>query len=214
MQDVSIRNKLLLKTLNEYAETIFSLSEEDRANLHYPSFEEEMNKDIGCSHEYLEKHLQDPAIVTGFPLHVKGFDVNTAHNKDMPEGWKEAADKLDKGIMAAIGVGFNALKMYYPADGYIAWHNNCNCPGQNLLLSYSRGGDGYFEWMNPITKEVIRMEDRPGWTAKVGYYGSDKEPDKIMWHCAYTNEPRITVSYVVRDQSMWEYMVEDIQSDQ
>ena len=214
MQDVSIKNKKLLKALEDYAKVIFSMPEDERAKLHYPTFDIEMNKDIGCSREYLEEHLKDPAIKAGFPLHSKGFDVNTAPDKDLPDGWKDAARKLDNGIMDAIGVEFSALKMYYPADGYIAWHNNCNCPGQNLLLSYSVGGDGYFEWMHPTTKEIVHMPDKPGWTAKVGYYGAENEPDKIFWHCAKTNEPRITVSYVVRDQSMWEYMVEDIQSDQ
>lgn len=214
MQDVLIKNKLLLQTLNEFAETIFATSEEVRENLKYPRFEDNTDCESGCDHDYLNKRLQESAIVAGYPLHVKGIDINTAKSAELPDGWLDAAAKLDKGIMQAIGVGFSALKMYYPDRGYIAWHNNCNCPGQNLLLTYSKTGNGYFEWMDPLTQEIIRMEDRPGWTAKVGYYGSDKEPDKILWHCAKSYEPRLTVSYVVRDQAMWEYMVEDIQSDQ
>lgn len=213
MQAVSIKNTLLLKTLNEFADYILNDQKDVLSTLHYHDMHG-VDADEACSKEYLEKRLVKPDIQTGFPLHAVGFDINTALGKDMPEGWEDAAKKLDDGIMKAIGVGFNALKMYYPEDGYIGWHNNCNCPGQNLLLTYSQDGDGYFEWMHPDTKEIIRMQDQPGWTAKVGYYGSDKEPGKILWHTARTKKPRITVSYVVRDQSMWEYMVEDIQSDQ
>lgn len=213
MQVVSIKNTQLLKALNEFKDFILNQPKDVLDNLRYPDVKG-VTADEACSHEYLEKRLAKPPMQTGFPLHAIGFDVNTALGKDMPEGWEDAAKKLDSGIMKAIGIGFNALKMYYPADGYIGWHNNCNCPGQNLLLTYSEDGDGFFEWMDPVTKEIIRMQDEPGWTAKVGYYGSDKEPDKIIWHTARTTKPRMTVSYVVRDQSMWEYMVEDIQSDQ
>lgn len=212
MQAVSIKNLLLLKTLNEFADFVFS-SEETLDSLKLPNMKG-VDANEACSHEYLEKRLAKPNYETGFPLHTIGFDINTALGKELPEGWADAAKKLDDGIMRSIGVGFSALKMYYPKDGYIGWHNNCNCPGQNLLLTYSKGGNGYFEWMDPITKEITRMEDQPGWTAKVGYYGSFNEPDKVLWHAARTYEPRLTVSYVVRDQSMWEYMVEDIQSAQ
>lgn len=214
MLDVSIRNPLLIKTLNTFSDYIFTQDADTLSSLKFPEFEEKYNCELCCSKEYLEEHLNRTAILAGFPLHVLGYDINTGSSKDLPVGWSDAAKALDDGIMQSIGVQFSALKMYYPANGYIGWHNNCNCPGQNLLMTYSAGGNGYFEYLDPITKEIVRMEDRPGWTAKVGYYGSEKEPDKILWHCAKTYEPRLTVSYVIRDQSMWEYMVEDIQSDQ
>lgn len=214
MQAISINNSMLLKALNDYADAIFKYTESETGFLKYPEFKDGTTAEIACSKEYLEKRLGKPSVETGYPLHSVGFDVNTANRSDLPEGWADAAEKLDKDVMKAIGVGFSALKMYYPADGYIGWHNNCNCPGQNLLMTYSKGGNGYFEWMHPVTKEIIHMEDKPGWTAKVGYYGDCSEHDKIFWHAARTYEPRITVSYVIRDQSMWEYMVEDIQSFQ
>ena len=215
MLDVSIRNPLLIKTLNDFARSILvDTPQHEFDSLHYMEFEEPVDCEEGCSTEYLNKRLDRNPMDTGWPRHQFGFDINTSKAEYIPDGWNDIAKKLDDGIMQSIGVGFSALKMYYPVNGFIGWHNNCNCPGQNLLLTYSKDGNGYFEYMDPISKEIIRMNDRPGWTAKVGYYGSDKEPDKIMWHCAKTYEPRLTVSYVVRDQSMWEYMVEDIQSDQ
>ena len=215
MLDVSIRNPLLIKVLEEFAHSI--LIDTPRATLdtlRYQDSEKDIDCEEGCSREYLDSLLSKEATYSGWPRASLGFDINTAKSEYTPKNWVDSAKQLDNGVMEAIGVGFSALKMYYPAKGYIGWHNNCNCPGQNLLLTYSKSGDGYFEYMNPISKEIIRMNDRPGWTAKVGYYGSDREPDKIMWHCAKTYEPRLTVSYVIRDQSMWEYMVEDIQSDQ
>lgn len=215
MQDVSIKNPLLIKTLERFSESILVKTPQKTLDtLHFPNVEEPLDCEEGCSKEYLDRLLSKDVMESGWPKASLGFDINTSRGEFVPEGWEHIAKNLDDGIMQSIGVGFSALKMYYPAKGYIGWHNNCNCPGQNLIMTYSKGGDGYFEYLNPITKKIVRMDDRPGWTAKVGYYGSDKEPDKIMWHCAKTYEPRLTVSYVVRDQSMWEYMVEDIQSAQ
>lgn len=212
MLDVSIKNKELIKTLDWFAEWMFSHDQSVLDNLKFPNCES--NVEEATSIEYLRSLQEKHVLESGFPLDLFGYDINAGKISEMPDGWNSIALELDKRMISAIGVEFSALKMYYPTDGYIGWHNNCNCPGQNLLLTYSKTGNGYFEYVDPVSKEIIRMEDRPGWTAKVGYYGSDKEPDKIIWHCARTYEPRITISYVVRDQSMWEFMVEDIQSDQ
>ena len=215
MQVVSIKNRSLIKALDTYANIIFNLTpSEVPDNLNYPKFNPPVDCEEGCSREYLDKRLAKPVVETGYPLHSLGFDINSASDKHNPVEWLSASNKLDTDIMKSIGVQFSALKMYYPKNGYIGWHNNCNCPGQNLLMTYSKGADGYFEYLDLKENKVIRIDDMPGWTAKVGYYGATHERDKIFWHCAKTYEPRITVSYVIRDQSMWEYMIEDIQSSQ
>jgi hypothetical protein len=56
------------------------------------------------------------------------------------------------------------------------------------------------------------MPDKPGWFAKVGYYGHLGEPDKVYWHCARAYGPRLTFGYVIPDESLWEMMVADIQA--
>ena len=55
------------------------------------------------------------------------------------------------------------------------------------------------------------MYDEPGWTAKVGYFGTNEEKDKIFWHCARAYEDRLTLGFVIPDQNMWEMMCDDIQ---
>jgi len=216
MRKISIKNKKLIKTLNTFSDNILNSPIEVFDNLPCDTIVKYDSTDCEkfCSYDYLNERRSKPVMETAFPLHAYGFDMNVSPKRVTPDGWEETKKILDDGVMDSIGVGFSALKMYYPITGFIAWHNNCNCPGQNLLMTYSKYGNGYFEYLDLLSDKIIRIEDLPGWTAKVGYYGSDKEPDKIMWHCAKTYEPRLTVSYVIRDQSMWEEMVQDIQSFQ
>jgi len=214
MQVISIKNKKLKESLEWFSNWLLVECREKLPELYCPT--PNISADESCSAEYLFSRQQRPPIETGFPLESLGFDINSSITKYLPEGWDSINREMDRRMISAIGVEFSALKMYYPPNGFIGWHNNCNCHGQNLIMTYTPpGGSGYFEYQDPITKELIRMYDTEGWTAKVGYFGSDKDPGKIIWHCARNYDiPRITVSYVIRDQWMWEEMVSDIESDQ
>ena len=127
---------------------------------------------------------------------------------------------LDNELGAMLSIRFSALKMFYPKDGYIAWHNNWNVPGYNILFTYSETGNGYWRHINPtgskgkinkpVEKNLVHIPDVPGWHMKTGYYGKKEEEDKIMWHSAYSGEPRMTLGYVVKDENLWKMMVEDI----
>ena len=104
---------------------------------------------------------------------------------------------LDMQIRHELGLYKPALSQFYPAGGFIAWHNNHNASSYNLIFTWSETGDGYFEYIDPNTGDTIRMHDKKGWTCKAGYFGSSDEPDKIIWHCAKTNCKRITLSFTL-----------------
>lgn len=214
MRSVSLKNNRLLETLNEFSSWMFSHDSSLIDKLYFGN--RQVSSDIGCSYEYLIKAQSQEIEEYGYPEISVGFDLHTASSVDRPEGWKEIADKLNYDIISILGVEFNALMMYYPEDGYIGWHHNANCAGQNLIMTYSPpGGKGYFEYQDPVSKDLIRVPDPEGWSAKVGYFGSFTEPDKIVWHCAKSvDTPRLTISYVIRDQWMWDEMIQDIESDQ
>lgn len=214
MRVVPIRNRKLIQALDEWKTWMFSHGTEYLDNLPFDELQSSKTADESTSIEYLQDRLRKPNMETGFPLHSLGFDVNNSPDKLMPAGWKDKSYELDKKMISAIGVKFSALKMYYPAGGHIGWHNNCNCPGYNLIMSYNETGNGFFQYMDPISNEIVRIDDVPGWSAKVGYFGSFDEPDKVLWHSARTYEPRLTLSYVTPDLFMWEGMVEDIMDDQ
>lgn len=214
MQEILIRNSKLIRTLNWFSDWVFS---QDKSILDDMVKSDNVSAEEACSLEYLYKRQELPDIDSGYPTHSVGFDLNHTPRSMLPAGWHDICRQLDVDMVTAIGVEFSALKMYYPENGYIGWHNNSNCPGQNLIMTYTPPDSeyGYFQYQNPISKEIVKMYDSVGWTAKVGYFGSDREPEKIIWHTARCyNAPRLTISYVIRDQWMWEEMIEDIQSDQ
>ena len=81
------------------------------------------------------------------------------------------------------------------------------------IYKWSKEGKGFFRYQDPITKEIITMNDAPGWTVKCGYYGSWHEKDRIYWHCANAKEEeRFTLGYIIPHEGMWQDMIDDIQS--
>ena len=168
----------------------------------------------------------------GFPPDSYGFDFNqTARfaeggtiNFDVAKPILEKAKWLDDNLGNYLGYRFCALKMWYPADGYISWHTNWNVPGFNILFTYNSGdeGDGYWRHVDPTGSDspvpnfgendenVIHIPDAPGWSCKTGYYGKKHEHEKIIWHAAYTKKPRITLGYVVHDENLWKNTLEEI----
>ena len=217
MRDLTIRNTKLIETLNRFSTFVFSNYDKIKQR-EFNVGRTDKNGVLKewtevCSDDYLHHRMKSPPEKTGFPTYMYGVGTDRTEITKAIPGMKEENNILDDGIMEAIGMQFCALKVVYPENGYIDWHNNCNCPGQNLIMSYSQDGDGWFKYLDPKTNQIVTMEDKPGWNAKVGYYGAIEEPDKILWHCAKTAKPRITVSYVIRDQDMWEELVNDIESE-
>lgn len=89
-----------------------------------------------------------------------------------------------------------ALSALYPPTGFISWHNNANVPGYNLIFTWSETGDGYFQYVDS-KGDIIKIPDKKGWQCKGGYFGSyEDEQEKLVYHSAYTDCWRITVSFV------------------
>lgn len=168
----------------------------------------------------------------GFPPDSFGYDLNaptlqkTLTQEQLPpeerewiRKYIEMSDKVDDTLGAYIGYKFCALKMFYPENGYIAWHTNWNVPGYNCLFTWS-DGSGYWRHLdssqekegslmpNPDEK-LVHLQDKDGWHCKLGYYGEKQEHNRIMWHSAYGG-PRITLGFVVFDEHIWDDIVEEI----
>ena len=111
----------------------------------------------------------------------------------------------------------NALFSLYPPGGYISWHNNANAAAYNIILTWSETGDGYFTYFDINKQEFIRIQDKPGWQCKVGYFGDWNEQKKLCYHAAKTNCWRMTVSFVfdlsAASQFAQEMFIEDITSE-
>ena len=103
-------------------------------------------------------------------------------------------------------------------DGFIGWHNNANASAYNFIFTYSEDGDGYWEHFDTGTQEIVRINDKPGWQCKAGYFGAYEDGmNKVCYHCA-SNESetgtRMTVAFVMDrsevSQGLQEWVIEDI----
>lgn len=182
---------------------------------HLSAFPGTIDADIACSEEFL-KYMQakpkgvPPLGVDGFPEDTWGCDFSHWS----PPNFRPHVSKLQNDLLTFFGGRNNAVMMYYPKGGYMAWHHNANAAGLNILLSWSKDGKGYFRYQDPLTKEIVTMHDTPGWTVKAGYYGRWDEPDKTYWHCANArDEERLTLGFIVPHEGLWDSMMESITED-
>lgn len=211
MHQLSLTNSTLLKSLSNLTESVFD-SEEVISNLsaRCGEYSDKLNTThIGYSDSYLEKALTFPVTDYAFPRTAFGLD--TSYKEKRQSGyWHDIAKPLLRPIMNYIGSHFNALCMYYPANGYIGWHHNGNAAGYNFILTYSMDGDGYFRYYNQKTNEYTTLQDVPGWNFRFGYYpNQDREPENVFWHTAYTKKPRVTIGFIIPHRELWKSLVEE-----
>ena len=216
----------ILTLLNEWKDFVWGL-DMSRLMKRRGKFFREDRAEYAASIECLGSMIHEEH--DGFPPDSHGYDFNQIatwvkndQNVDMEYAdlIQEKGQWLDKQLGGILSIRFCALKMWYPKDGYIAWHNNWNVPGYNILFTYSETGNGYWRHINPtgstgpinkpIDNNLIHIPDVPGWHMKTGYYGKKEESEKIMWHSAYAGEPRLTLGYVVFNEELWKMMVEEI----
>ena len=228
----------LLTVLNEYSDFISN----NPPDVNLPNwktkgkFKKEDRSEYAASLECLKSTSADSH--DGFPPDSFGYDLNeptlkktleheghrfTPDEIEWIQTYIKKSQELDDTLGAYIGYKFCALKMYYPADGYIAWHTNWNVPGFNCLFTWG-DGNGYWRHLDSTKEEpgsirpdpdkhLVHMQDVPGWHCKLGYYGKKDEHNKIMWHAAYGG-PRITLGWVVFDEHIWEDIIEELTSEE
>ena len=207
----------LLQILTEFSDWFYARDNSDLDSFvgKNPKMKDVSKKEMAdeaTSMAYLKEALKDTKKY-GYPAHSWGLEL--AHDSayyNAPDV-KEHARKTNDKLMNFFGARNNALQMYYPAGGYIGWHNNGNARGYNIVLSCNPGADGEFEHWDHINNKLNVFPDQAGWNCKVGYFGPFEEPDKVYWHCARTRTPRLTFSYVIFDKNIWEDMVADINCD-
>lgn len=187
----------------------------------------EKDPEVPCSNDYLMKIASGHHI--GYPIDMHGLDLNYQVLQKDPgridhalfDEIRDRNNQLDDELQTLLGAKLCALKAFYPKNGHIGWHNNWNAPGYNIILTHSTTGSGYWRHIDPAgskslmpdTEKLVHIQDTQGWHCKVGYFGSKAEADRVMWHCAYTPEPRITVSYVIYDFEIWKNMVSELKGE-
>lgn len=160
------------------------------------------------SNEYLEILKAKPDNV-GFPEEAYGADFKDIDVYDI-NTFTEKCAHLDNELKSFTGSNQCALKMYYPPEGYIGWHNNANAPGYNILFTYSETGEGDFRYIHPQTGELVILPDKKGWSCKVGYY--DVVNGNPLWHAAWTGCNRLNWAYIIHP-TLWADMAEELGID-
>ena len=225
LKHVDVKNPELLEILNEYA----ALHKWDgfEKNVYCSATEHARQRDYYVGERYMNEVVSQGNGHDGFPEHLLGYNFKLSErehqifNMDADPVFKRdfthQLANLNDRMMNFLSVKHNALAAVYPPGGFISWHNNANAPGYNLIFSFSEDGSGWFDYIHPETKEVIRCQDKPGqWTCKAAYFGHFDEPEKMLYHAASTEGWRTTVSYVFdwtdESQPFREMVLEDIQS--
>lgn len=212
-----IRNEELLSLLNRHLEVAKKVDIKKVTDREA----QWQDKNDWVSKEYLDKIVYDFRDHNGFPRTLYGFELasdkfnysDITEQADILKEYEEVSDEL----VSFLGVHRRALSCVYPPGGFIAWHNNANAAGYNVIFTWSENGDGQWEHIDPITKEHVIIKDVPGWQCKYSYYGSyDDGLDKVIYHCAHTNCNRMTFAFVFnKDEAgkrMAEMLIEEIET--
>ena len=79
---------------------------------------------------------------------------------------------------------------FYPENGFMSWHTNCNSPGRRIYLSYVKEKDkSIFKYIKN-NREYISA-DFVGWNMRE--FNITK--NKPFWHCVYTSTPRMSIGF-------------------
>jgi hypothetical protein len=217
VRDINIQNSEFLDILNEYKDVLLKREEGDDTPL--------IAKEVGVQHndeeadpwindEYMHDIIKMGREHDGFPKVLKGFAGLKHEGGDMRgKVIKDASRVLNTKLMEFLSCRNNALNACYPPGGFISWHNNANAKGYNIIITYSETGDGWFDYWDLEKQERVRIQDKPGWQAKMTYFGPYDNPDKLCYHAAYTDCYRITVAFVFDEaDEFWEEVIEDLET--
>ena len=195
MTEVVIRNKELLDQLNGFVDEYFAIDGYDALeNRAHSSDKALQDPEYFCGEEYLNYMFSIGQKHTGYPEEHMAHPISSSV-KNSPEKFSAFRDMVKHEFAQEIGAHTSALLNYYPPGGFVGWHTNWNANAYQILFTWSRTGNGYFRYYDLEKKEIVTIEDKPGWQCRHYYFGKRDEPDHHCWHSAYAGCDRITLAY-------------------
>lgn len=218
VRDIKLRNSEFLDILNEYKDVLLKRDHPDDKPLiekEIPIGHPDEKAENWVSDEYMHEIISMGRSHDGFPKVLKGFSgLKHEGNNMRGKVIKDASRILNTKLMEFMSARNSALNACYPPGGFISWHNNANAKGYNIIITYSENGNGWFDYWDLEKKERVRIQDKPGWQAKMTYFGPYEDPDKLCYHAAYTDDYRITVAFVFDEaDEFWEEVIEDLETE-
>ena len=222
VRDINLKNQEFIEILDEYKDYLMQ-----RKN---PDDDPYVSKvlPVGCPDINAEDWVSDAKMYQvmnqgerheGFPEKMKGINglkyMNSNNLEDpMAPDIKEKTKEINSKLIEFLSCKNNALNACYPPGGLISWHNNANAPGYNIIITWSETGDGWFDYWDLDKKERVRIQDKPGWQAKMTYFGPYSKPDTLCYHAAYTDCWRITIAFVFLEaDEFWREVIEDLETE-
>lgn len=203
MKSVSIKDKDILKVLEELKDLWHTDIERFKENLMLPNFPH--SREHYISEKYRDQIIQMGKAHNGYPEALLGYNLRDILTdtkgvrrpvNDSIMYYNKRFIELNEKLQNLLATRHNALCAIYPPGGYIAWHNNANAASYNIIITWSETGDGYWKHIDPHTKKEVLVKDVPGWQAKAFYFGSyNDHPNDLVYHVASTDCWRMTVSY-------------------
>tara|TARA_B100001093_G_scaffold508198_1_gene569953 strand:+ start:23713 stop:24378 length:666 start_codon:yes stop_codon:yes gene_type:complete len=221
MNKLKIKNKNINDILLNIQNSILSVDEqllydiayENRLGRNGKKFNKSLDIKSGTSWDY-HKHLiveDQNGNHSGWPDCSMLVDYKNIYDERIN---RNETIRHCEDLTLELGASNNSLACYYPKNGYIGWHHNANAHGYNVLFTYNDCNGGYFEEYDIKSDKYIRHKDGIGWTAKTGYFGSHREPEKKVWHCAANHKGRrITISYIIDQYDMWMDMIDELDNN-
>lgn len=200
MQNIDIKNPRVLALLDHIRYLYREKYDVTKTNFMLGSWDDDSQYWIGDS--FRDKIISQGRDHNGGPDCARSYAIKPEHyHGDDPQYHKDFVD-IDAKIKVELGMRHNALSQLYPPEGFIAWHNNANAPGYNLIFTWSETGDGWFKYIDKYGEEIT-IPDKKGWTLKAGYFGT-YDDGRVCYHAAYTQCWRMTHSFVAaQDEDYW-----------
>lgn len=216
VRTINLKNKEFLSYLDEISDLILDLNNNVKMKKPWP--EEAANF---ISEKYCDDVIAQGTGHEGFPDYSyflpmggdsKGLiDPILDNNPYFKNNIVNQLTKLNNKLQLFLGAGHCALFSFYPAEGFISWHNNANAPGYNVIFTWSETGEGFFQYRDENNK-TVKVNDSKGWSAKLCRFPSYTEAP--LYHSAYTKCRRFTCAYIFEDQNdIWDNLCMDLMDE-
>jgi len=224
VRDIKLKNKEFLTLLENYKDFLMERDPESKepeapyVAKELPVMWPDEHSEDWTDDAFLNKIRFEGRQHAGFPDRMRsltGLKYSQVGGADAcGPNIKKKTEKFLAEIMGFLSCRNNALATVYPPGGFISWHNNANADGYNIIITWSETGEGWFDYWDNEKQERIRVQDVPGWQAKMTYFGSYEQPEKLCYHAAHTDCWRITVAFVFAEaDNFWEEVIEDLETD-
>ena len=140
MTELTIRNKDILSKLEYIKSEVLKTDLLTNKEMNHEQLSES-EKFLGS--DYLFKHMRDPNH-EGYP--VEHYSLPIDRLRAIDSNLDKINDYARHEFIADLGANSNAVFLYYPPGGFVGWHTNQNNSGHQFIFSWSKEGDGYFQY--------------------------------------------------------------------